>query len=210
MTQALPPTTPAGSHTASPKQPRAAERIRRTAHELFYRDGIRAVGVDEIVTRAGATKPTLYRSFGSKDELAASYLKDYDAAFFQRFDEAIRPYAGDPRAQLLAYFRHVVQRVASPGYRGCALTNAVVEYPGDHDVHPGRAVAEANKHALRARLRELAAAAGATDADALGDALLLLLEGCFVSAQIFKQSDGGPARSVADAADKLISAYLAG
>lgn len=209
MTRALPPTAnPAGSPTGSPKQPRAAERIRRTAHELFYRDGIRAVGVDEIVTRAGATKPTLYRSFGSKDELAASYLKDYDAAFFQRFDEAIRPHAGDPRAQLLAYFRHVAQRVASPGYRGCALTNAVVEYPGDQDVHPGRAVAEANKHALRARLREMAAAAGATDADTLGDALLLLLEGCFVSAQIFKQSADGPARNVADVAEKLISAYL--
>jgi AcrR family transcriptional regulator len=100
------------------RQPRAAERIRRTAQELFYRDGIRAVGVDEIVTRAGATKPTLYRSFGSKDELAASYLKDYDAQFFHRFDEAIRPYAGDARAQLLAYFRYIAQRVTTPGCRG--------------------------------------------------------------------------------------------
>ncbi len=55
---------------------RAAERIRETAGELFYRQGIRAVGVDEIVTRAGVTKPSLYRSFPSKDELAAAYLRD--------------------------------------------------------------------------------------------------------------------------------------
>lgn len=190
------------------KQPRAAERIRRTAHELFYRDGIRAVGVDEIVTRAGATKPTLYRSFGSKDELAASYLKDYDAAFFQRFEDAIRPHAGDPRAQLLAYFRHVAQRVNASGYRGCALTNAVVEYPGDADVHPARAIAQGHKHRLRNRLRELAAAAGASDADMLGDALLLLLEGSFVSVQIFAGDGNGPARAVAEAAEKLIAAYL--
>ncbi|OZI23558.1 TetR family transcriptional regulator [Bordetella genomosp. 9] len=209
MTRALPSAArTTGTDSGSSNPPRAAERIRRTAHELFYRDGIRAVGVDEIVTQAGATKPTLYRSFGSKDELAASYLKDYDAAFFQRFEDAIRPHAGAPRAQLLAYFQHVARRIERPEYRGCALTNAVVEYPGDRDVHPGRAVAEANKHALRARLRQLASEAGAVDADTLGDALLLLLEGCFVSAQIFKQSGGGPARSVANAAEKLISAYL--
>jgi AcrR family transcriptional regulator len=202
------PFPPPSEDAVGGKQPRAAERIRRTAQELFYRDGIRAVGVDEIVTRAGATKPTLYRSFGSKDELAASYLKDYDAQFFHRFDETIRPYAGDARAQLLAYFRHIAQRVDSPGYRGCALTNAVVEYPGDENVHPGRIVAEDNKRMLRARLRELAAATGATDADTLGDALMLLLEGCFVSAQIFARDGDGPAGSVADAAEKLIAAYL--
>ncbi|OZI59876.1 TetR/AcrR family transcriptional regulator [Bordetella genomosp. 11] len=208
MTLRPPPVPPPEEAAAGGKQPRAAERIRRTARELFYREGIRAVGVDEIVTRAGATKPTLYRSFGSKDELAASYLKDYDAAFFQRFDKAIEPYAGNPRAQLLAYFRHVAQRVKTPGYRGCALTNAVVEYPGDAAVHPGRAIAEANKRALRARLRELAASAGAKDADTLGDALLLLLEGCFVSAQIFAGDGDGPAAALTDAAEKLIAAYL--
>jgi AcrR family transcriptional regulator len=178
------------------------------AKELFYRDGIRAVGVDEIATRAGATKPTLYRSFGSKDELAASYLKDYDAAFFQRFEQAIAPYAGDARAQLLAYFRHVAQRVNVPGYRGCALTNTAVEYPRHAGTHPGRAIAEANKRQLRARLRELAAQARASDAAALGDALLLLLEGSFVTSQLFDDTDGGPARVVADAAEKLIDAYL--
>jgi AcrR family transcriptional regulator len=194
--------------TPDTRQPRAAERIRRTAEELFYRDGIRAVGVDEIVTRAGATKPTLYRSFGSKDELAASYLKDYDAQFFRRFEDVIEPLAGDARAQLLAYFRHIAQRVNAPGYRGCALTNAVVEFPGATNLHPGRAIAETNKRTLRARLRELSRQTGAADADALGDALLLLLEGAFVSAQIFAGSGDGPARGVADAAEKLIDAYL--
>jgi AcrR family transcriptional regulator len=57
--------------------PRAADRILDVARDLFYREGIRAIGVDEIVRRAGVTKPSLYRSFSSKDELAASYLKVY-------------------------------------------------------------------------------------------------------------------------------------
>ena len=63
---------------AASATPRAADRIRQTARDLFYREGIRAVGVDEIVTRAGVTKPSLYRSFPSKDELAAAYLRDYE------------------------------------------------------------------------------------------------------------------------------------
>ena len=66
----------------SPDKLLAADRIRRTAREMFYRDGIRAVGVDAIVTQAGVTKPSLYRSFASKDELAAAYLRDYDAEFW--------------------------------------------------------------------------------------------------------------------------------
>ncbi|ARP87158.1 TetR/AcrR family transcriptional regulator [Bordetella genomosp. 9] len=199
--------SPAPEQSGETREPRAADRIRRTAGELFYKDGIRAVGVDEIVTRAGATKPTLYRSFGSKDELAASYLRDYHAAFFRRFDETIAPHAGDPRAQLLAYFRHIAKRTQTPGFRGCALTNAAVEYPGETGTHPARAIAEANKRELRTRLRELARQAGAREADALGDALMLLLEGCFVSPQLFPHQEG-PARIVADAAEKLIDAYL--
>jgi AcrR family transcriptional regulator len=196
------------SPPADPAKPvRAADRIRRTAGELFYTEGIRAVGVDEIVTRAGVTKPSLYRSFGSKDELAASYMRDYDKMFFKRFDDAIKKNEGDARAQLLTYFKYVAQRVGTPNYRGCGMTNAAVEYPNGQDKHPARLVAEANKRELRRRLREMAAQAGARDASALGDALLLLLEGCFVSSQLF--GEDGPGLAVADAAKHLVDAYLA-
>ena len=68
---------------------RAADRIRETARELFYRQGIRAVGVDQIVTEAGVTKPSLYRAFASKDALAAAYLRDYGRDFFDRFQRVI-------------------------------------------------------------------------------------------------------------------------
>src|ERR1044071_2675020 len=81
----------------------AVDRIRKTARELFYREGIRAVGVDEIVTRAGVTKPSLYRSFSSKDELAAAYLRDYDGEFWERFNGEAQAHPDDARAQLLSY-----------------------------------------------------------------------------------------------------------
>ncbi|PND34075.1 TetR family transcriptional regulator [Achromobacter sp. HZ01] len=187
------------------KQPLAADRIRKTAREMFYRDGIRAVGVDAIVNEAGVTKPSLYRSFSSKDELAAAYLRDYDAEFWARFDAACAAHPGDPRAQILAYLSGLGARAVQSGYRGCGLTNAAVEYPESD--HPARAVAVAHKAQLRTRLAAMAREMGAADPDALGDGLLLLLEGAFVSSQLFGQ--GGPAGRVAQMADKLIEAHLA-
>lgn len=197
------------SKTADPRpaaKPLAADRIRKTAREMFYRDGIRAVGVDAIVNEAGVTKPSLYRSFSSKDELAAAYLRDYDAEFWSRFDAARDAHPGDPRAQILAYLSGLAGRAVQNGYRGCGLTNAAVEYPDSG--HPARAVAVANKAELRKRLAALAKEMGAPDPDALGDGLLLLLEGAFVSSQLFGQ--GGPAGRVAQMADKLIEAHLRG
>jgi AcrR family transcriptional regulator len=194
---------PAAKKAANP--PRAAERIRRTANELFYREGIRAVGVDQIVTEAGVTKPSLYRAFPSKDELAAAYLRDFEAAFWRKFDAGVEAHPSDPRAQLRYYLSGLAERATGKSYRGCGMSNAIVEYPDPG--HPARKVAEANKHAFRKRLRAMAADMGARDPNALGDALLLLIEGAFLTAQLF--GPGGPAASVADAADALIEASLA-
>lgn len=186
-------------------RPRAAERILGVARDLFYRQGIRAIGVDEIVRRAGVTKPSLYRSFSSKDELAASYLKYYDKEFWVRFDEAVSAHPGDPRAQIIAFLTRVGKRTQMPGYRGCGMTNAAVEYP--QAGHPARVVGEENKRELRRRLRAMAAGMGAADPDTLGDGLLLLIEGAYISGQLF--GAGGPAQSVARNADLLIQASLA-
>lgn len=183
---------------------KAADRIRESAKQLFYREGIRAVGVDEIVRRARATKPSLYRSFPSKDELAAAYLRDWDAVFWQRFDAAVAAHADDPRAQLRLFLSRLTQRMRRAGYRGCALTNAAVEYP--EAGHPARRVAVANKRKLRRRLTQMAAAMGARQPRLLADGLALLLEGAFVSSQLF--GSDGPARATARVADQLIDASL--
>lgn len=196
-TKAAPPLKPT---TAAP---RAAERIRASARELFYQEGIRAVGVDEIVQRAGVTKPSLYRAFPSKDDLAAAYLSDYDREFWPRFEQPEGKSYGDARAQVLAYIRELAKRAARDGYRGCGLSNAAVEYPGH--THPARLVAETHKKALRQRLRELAAEMGARDPRMLGDGLMLLIEGIYVTGQ---QSPGGPAQSAAAVAEALIDASI--
>lgn len=183
--------------------PRAAERILATASELFYREGARAVGVDEIVARAGATKPSLYRAFESKDHLIAAYLAGEGEGFWRYFNTAVAAHPGDPRAQLLAFFDALTQRAQRPGYRGCALTNAAVEYPAPD--HPGRAVSVRHKQDLRDRLRDMTKAMDARKPKKLADALLLLIEGVYVSSQLFGAD--GPASAARGAAEALIEAH---
>jgi AcrR family transcriptional regulator len=196
---------PTQRETAAPQRGKlAAERIRETARDLFYREGIRAVGVDEIVTRAGVTKPSLYRSFSSKDALAVSYLRDYSGEFWQRFDAAVAAHPGDPRAQILDYLGGLGRRAQRRSYRGCGISNAAVEYPL-HE-HPARAFAEEHKRELRQRLTEMAEEMGAANPRVLADGLLLLLEGTFICGQLFTEE--GPAASAAETADRLIEASL--
>lgn len=185
------------------RAPRAVDRIRASARELFYSEGIRAVGVDEIVNRAGVTKPSLYRSFPSKDELAAAYLRDYEQDCWNHFEKPAGRSYSDPREHVLAYIKDLSKRAAGAGYRGCGLSNATVEYPSLD--HPARQVADAYKRAFRKRLQELAAAMGARDPTALGDGLLLLIEGMYVTGL---QSANGPARSAPAIAKMLIDASI--
>src|SRR3546814_9054336 len=108
----------------------AADRIRGTARRMFCQDGIRAVGVDALVAEAGVTKPSLYRNFSSKDELAASYLRDYEAEFWSKFEAGQGLHPEDPRVALMVYFESLAQRAASRGtYRGSGHNKAAGEYP---------------------------------------------------------------------------------
>lgn len=181
----------------------AADRIRETARDLFYRQGIRAVGVDEIVERAGVTKPSLYRSFASKDELAAACLRDRSEDFLRRFDAALAAHDGNARTGFREWLRDLAVKATKADYRGCGLTNAAVEYP--EPKNPARLVAAANKRAFRARLKSFATGIGARRPGTLADALLLLIEGTYASGQLFGRE--GPAGVVAEAADALIDAY---
>lgn len=190
--------------TALTAQQPARERLLAAADELFYRQGVHPVGIDQIIAEAGVAKMSLYRSFPSKDELVAAYLARRDAQYWRWWDGVVARHPGAPRTQLAALFAAVAKRAAQPGWRGCPFTNAATEFPEPD--HPGRRVAEANKRELRRRLGDLARAAGARDPAALADQLTLLFEGAYSSVQTFGHD--GPAMAVAAAAEALIDAQL--
>src|ERR1700733_2654546 len=145
--------------------PRA--RILAAAGELFYRHGIRAVGVEAIAEAAGTNKMTLYRHFTSKDELVAEYLRQEAHKADAYWDELETAHPGDPLAQIRAWVKAMAAHVADCNERGCALANAAVELP-EKD-HPARAVIEEFKRRQRAALIRLGRNAGLTEPDMLAD-----------------------------------------
>jgi AcrR family transcriptional regulator len=157
------------------------DRILSAAGDLFYRHGIRAVGVDAIAEAAGTNKMTLYRHFSSKDELVAEYLRQWAKEADACWDRLQELHPGDELAQLGAWLREMAEHVASIDERGCALANAAVELPDK--THPARRVIEEFKTAQRMRLVQLARTAGLGEPEMLADELHLLLEGARVSAQ---------------------------
>lgn len=189
---------------AAPNTPKAAERILSAAERLFLRQGSRAVGVDEIVIKAGTTKPSLYRAFGSKDGLIAACVEQQAAELWSRFDGAVRAHPDDSRLQILTYIEALADRALDPGYRGCFLTTVTMEYPDAK--HPAHRAALAHKTALRERLRDAARAMNARKPKRLADSLLLLIEGVSASSHVFGRE--GPAGAAKAAADALIASHL--
>src|SRR3984885_15443307 len=159
--------------------PRA--RILAAAGELFYRHGIRAVGVEAIAEAAGTNKMTLYRHFASKDELVAEYLRQSAKGADACWSQLEQAHPGDALAQLRAWLKEMAAHVANTDERGCPLANAAVELP--EKGHPARRVIEEAKAAHRSRLVRLCGAAGLSEPDMLADELPLLLEGARVTAQ---------------------------
>jgi len=185
-------------------KPRVRDRIFSTACDLFYKHGIREVGVDAIATAAGTNKMSFYRSFASKDELVAEYLDNKSNEFWIWWDGIVSAHEGDARRQIEALFDAFVTSVCFADSRGCALANASVELAEAE--HPGRQVAFNQKKELQRRFRALAAKAGARKADELGDGLMLLMEGGYLTQRTFGQGSG-PLQSAALTARVLIDAY---
>jgi AcrR family transcriptional regulator len=188
-------------------KPRVRDRIFETACDLFYKHGIREVGVDAIATAAGTNKMSFYRSFASKDELVAEYLDRKSNEFWIWWDSIVSAHEGDARRQIEALFDAFVSNTCIADSRGCALANASVELAEVE--HPGRQVALKQKTEMQRRFRTLAAKAGAGKADELGDALMLLMEGGYLTQRTFGRGSG-PLQSAALTARVLIDAYTSG
>ncbi|MBE9606990.1 TetR/AcrR family transcriptional regulator [Acetobacteraceae bacterium H6797] len=168
--------TKAGKRDSRP----AAERLKDVAKELFYKQGIRATGVEELCRVAGTTKISLYRAYPSKDELIASVLRqdcEEESCWLEQAQNTGLAPADRPRAYVRAAADAMRQ---NDDYRGCPLGMAIVEFPDPE--HPARKVADAYKLKMRDAIRKMLAEAGASEPDETGDTLLLMIEGAFAAA----------------------------
>jgi AcrR family transcriptional regulator len=199
MNQTVPPS--ALSDEKSGKIP-PRERLLAVASDLFYRHGIKAVGVEWIAEAAGTNKMTLYRHFPSKDELVAEYLRRLASKENTLWQKLERDHPGDPRAQLNAWLRESADHVAGND-RGCPIANAAIELA--EKSHPVRKVIEECKTCERERLVKLCRDAGMRDPELLADELILIFEGARVTAQCMGQA--GPSAHLLNIGNLLIKAH---
>ena len=170
------------------------DRILAAARELFYRHGIRAVGVDAIAEAAATNKMTLYRHFGSKDELIAAYLNQLAKEGDELWERLARDHPADPHAQLEGWVAYVEDVLANRGDRGCAIANAAVELRESD--HPARKIIDDYKTRKRERLVALFRDAGYADPELLADEVFLLFEGARINIQCCANASGPASRVV--------------
>jgi len=111
----------------SPKS-KARERILATAYELFSHQGIRAVGVDTIVARAGVARMTFYRHFPSKDDLVLAFLDRREQLWTHEWLEGeVLRRAVTPAQRLLAIFEVFDEWFQRSDFEGCSFINVLLE-----------------------------------------------------------------------------------
>ncbi len=179
------------------------DQILETAARLFFPYGYRAIGVDAIAAESGIGKMTLYRHYESKDDLIVAYLRDSDAKFWLEFEKVTHT-ARSPHDKLIAFFRALADYVNKPYSYGCPFLNVAVEYPDPN--YPGHKIAMEHKEAVRNRFRQLAREAGARQPALLGDQLLLLMDGTYMTARMYGPRN--PAVHVVEAVKNLIASQI--
>jgi AcrR family transcriptional regulator len=164
----------------SPNDHGPRERLLDTAYELFSRRGIRGVGIDEVIERAGVAKATLYRHFASKDDLVVAFLEQRHQHWTDDFEMAqTRGRDAGPEEGLLAIFDVLDERFRSREFDAYLFFNALLEMGADHPV--GRASVR-HVEQIKSIVRDLADEAGLRDTDAFSHSWHILMKGAIIAA----------------------------
>jgi len=155
----------------------ARERLLATASDLFYREGIHAVGVDRVVIESVVTRATFYRHFPSKEDLVEAYLDREDASIRSSV-AAAKEHDSSPDELLEILIQGIADDVTFLHTRGCPFINASAEYP-DASSRVRVAVRE-HRAWFRDELRGALEAAGRPDPSGAAAALVLLRDAALV------------------------------
>jgi len=156
----------------------ARSRLLGTATELFYTEGIHAVGVDRVIATARVTRATMYRHFPSKNDLVVAFLTQADEAIRAR-TAAVRAEHAVPEDALRAIARHIADDIQRPGFRGCAFLNAAAEYPDP--AHPVHRAVLAHRQWFLDTITELLTDAGEHDPESAARHFVMLRDGAMAA-----------------------------
>jgi AcrR family transcriptional regulator len=181
------------------------ERLLEAAYELFSRYGVRGVGIDEVIARAGVAKATMYRHFRSKDDLVVAFLELREQRWSYGWVEAEARRRGDtPEEQLLAIFDAFDEWFRGKDYEGCSFVNVLFEMGAGH---PGGEASIHHLDHIRAIVRGLAEDADLREPEEFARSWHILMKGAIVMAAA---GDREAARRAQEMARLLIAEYRRG
>ena len=163
-----------------------SERILETACNLFYVQGYRATGINQVIAESGVAKASFYDHFPSKDDLLMAYVEEMARREITDLREQVLAFPA-ARERFFAPLNILVPWFKDSGYRGCPFQNAVAEIPpGEKCVHGAIARYREEERVL---FRELTTAFVAgeralrnADTDLLADMYMLLFDGAIALA----------------------------
>ncbi|MDQ1467505.1 MAG: hypothetical protein QOH10_1920 [Actinomycetota bacterium] len=173
----------------------ARQRILETAYDLFSRRGIRGVGVDEVIQRAGVAKATLYRHFPSKDDLVLAFLDLREQRWTRDLvEKEARRRGANAEEQILAIFDVFDDWFRRDDFEGCAFISVLLEMGAHHAA--GRA-SVAHLVNVRSVVRTLAEEAELRDPPGFARLLLIVMQGSIIAAAEGDMEAAQRARSIA-------------
>jgi AcrR family transcriptional regulator len=185
-----------------PVQAGARDRVLDTAYELFSRRGVRDVGIDELIDRAGVAKATLYRHFRSKEDLVAAFLERREQLWTREWIQAEASRRGStPEERLLAIFDLFDEWFRRDDFEGCSFINVLLEMGSHHSA--GRASAHHLEN-IRSIVRRFAEEAGLEDHGSFAHSWHILMKGSIVAAA---EGDTEAARRAKSMGRQLIDRY---
>jgi AcrR family transcriptional regulator len=159
----------------------ARQRILDNAYDLFSRRGIRAVGIEEVISRSAVAKATLYRHFPSKDDLVLAFLEQREQIWTRQIVEAgARERGATAEERLLAIFDVFHEWFQREDYECCSFVKVLLE-TADRD-NPVGAASVRYLENIRTIVRELAEEAELRDPEAFALSLHILMKGAIVQA----------------------------
>lgn len=182
----------------------ARDRLLQTAHALFYRDGIRATGIDRVIAESGVTKVTFYRHFPSKNDLVCAYLEYRHTRWIGWFTAALQRHGGghkDPGRRLAALAPALAEWLGRDDFRGCAFINGVSELGGT--VPEVVEIAQRHKRDVTQLLAALLPLTPEPERALDAQALTLVVEGAIVRVQM-----GEPVNDVLASVSRLLQGMV--
>jgi AcrR family transcriptional regulator len=161
--------------------PGPRERILLAAHELFYREGIRASGIDRVIAESGVAKVTFYRYFPSKNDLILEFLEYRHRGWMAWFSGALQRHGGGIKALVPA----LAEWFKDDSFRGCAFINSVAELGGS--MPEVREISLRHKQEMQMTIAGLLPASRHRKRDA--QALAIAVDGAIIRVQFERSAD---------------------